>query len=87
MAQRLLTVQYSTRPLGAHTNMNVKTMGMNIIIFCCIGSAVEGVIFCCTTIVMPIRIGVTNSGSCADRSWIQPMNGAPRSSMATDSIA
>ena len=61
-------------------------IGMNIIIFCCIGSAVDGVILVWMNCVMPIRTGVMNSGSCTERSWIQPMNGAPRSSIATDSI-
>ena len=67
--------------------MTVNMIGMNIIIFCCTGSAVDGVIFCCTNIVMPISTGVTNHGSYDDKSRIQPMNGAPRSSIATDSIA
>ena len=35
----LLVSQYRTNPLGAHTNMKVNTMGMSIMIFCCIGSA------------------------------------------------
>ena len=61
--------------------------GMNIIIFCCTGSADDGVILCWTNIVRPISTGVMYSGSCSERSWIQPTNGAPRSSIATDSIA
>src|SRR4030095_15252191 len=39
MPQRLLTVQYSTRPLGARISIAVNMMGMNIIIFCWTGSA------------------------------------------------
>ena len=66
--------------------MPVIMIGMNIIIFCCIGSAVDGVIRCCTNMVTPITTGQMKSGSCAERSWIRPMNGAPRSSIATDSI-
>ena len=46
----------------------MMTSGMNIIIFCCIGSAVDGVIFVWTNCVMPIRIGVMKSGSCTERS-------------------
>ena len=49
-----------TRPLAAHRNMPVIMIGMNIIIFCCIGSAVDGVIFCWTNIVMPIATGKMN---------------------------
>ena len=36
--------------------------------------------------VTPITTGQMNQGSCAERSWIWPMNGAPRSSIATESI-
>ena len=54
----LLVSQYRTSPLGAQTNMNVKTTGMSIMIFCCIGSACVGVIFCCSTIEAPMTIGV-----------------------------
>ena len=58
MAHRLLVVQYSTSPLGAQTNIAMNMTGMNIIIFCCIGSAVDGVIRCCTNCVTPISTGV-----------------------------
>ena len=47
--------------------MKVNMMGMNIMIFCCAGSAVVGVILVCQNWAMPIRIGVMNSGSGADR--------------------
>ena len=67
--------------------MNVKTSGISIIIFCCIGSAELGVILCCQTIVTPIRIGVTYSVSCIDRSLIHSANGAPRISMACERSA
>ncbi len=36
----------------------MKTMGMNIMIWACLGSPVVGVIFCCSTIVAPMKIGV-----------------------------
>ena len=40
--------------------MNVKMIGMNIIIFCCAGSApVAGVILCCQNCVTPISTGMT----------------------------
>ena len=60
--------------------------GMNIIIRCCAGSALVGVIFCCQNIVTPISTGSTIVRDRAvDRSWIQPTNGAPRSSIDSDS--
>src|SRR5512137_2021114 len=76
--------------------MNVKTMGMNIIIFCCMGSALVGVIFCCMTCVTPMMIGRSLIGmvypmtvnekrsSGADRSLIHQRNGACLSSIAPD---
>ena len=50
-----------TSPAGNETNRNVKTMGKNIIIFCCIGSPMEGVILCCRNMVMPMRPTLANS--------------------------
>ena len=38
--------------------MTVKMIGINRKIFCCIGSAVVGIIRCCQNIVAPIRTGV-----------------------------
>jgi hypothetical protein len=63
IAQRLLTVQYNTSPLGAQMNIVMKMSGMNSMIFCCCGSPDAGVIFVCTNCVAPIRTGVTNHGS------------------------
>ena len=57
MPSTLLVSQYSTRPLGAHRNMNVKTTGMSIMIFCCVGSACEGVSRCWSTIDAPMMSG------------------------------
>src|SRR5262245_33264089 len=59
IARRLLTNQYTTSPAGAHRNETVNTTGMNRNIFCWIGSAVVGIIFCCQNIVNPINTGVT----------------------------
>ena len=38
--------EFMDQTLAAQRNMPVIMIGMNIIIFCCIGSAVDGVIFC-----------------------------------------
>jgi hypothetical protein len=51
--------QYTATPAGAQRNMPVNTMGMNIIIFCWVGSApAAGASFCCHTIVMPMSTGM-----------------------------
>ena len=61
---RLFENQYSTKPAGAMARMNVNMIGMNDMIFCCIGSAlVCGVIFWMAICVAPMRTGKTNHGS------------------------
>jgi len=47
IAHRFPTNQYKTRPLGTHKNMTPNMSGIIIMIFCCAGSAVDGVIRCC----------------------------------------
>jgi len=59
IAQRFPTNQYRTRPLGTHRNMTPNISGIIIMIFCCAGSAVDGVIFCCQNIVIAMSTGVT----------------------------
>ena len=58
MDRMLLTSQYTTRPEGKLRNRAVKTMGRNIMIFCCVGSVAGGLIFCCRNMVMPMMMGV-----------------------------
>ncbi len=81
----MLTNQYSTTPLGENAIIAVNITGMIIMIRCCVGSAVDGVIFCCQNMVMPISAGMTKNASGAERSRIQPTKGAPRSSIDIDS--
>ena len=38
-------------------NITVNTTGSSRKIFCCNGSAFDGIIFCCQNIVPPIRTG------------------------------
>ena len=56
--------------------------GISIIIFCCAGSRVLGVIFCIANIDTPMSTGVRKSGSFWARSEIH-RKGAPRSSTET----
>ena len=74
--------QYRLRPAGAHRNMPASMSGMSIMIRCCAGSRVLGVIFCITNIEAPMSTGVRKSGSFWARSGIQ-RKGAPRSSIET----
>ena len=52
-----------TRPLGAHRKNTRNISGMNIIIRCCAGSPVAGIIRVCQNWLAPISSGVMNSGS------------------------
>ena len=56
--------------------------GISIMIRCCAGSIVLGVIFCIANIETPMSTGVRKSGSFCARSEIQ-RKGAPRSSTDT----
>ena len=53
--------------------MPVIMIGMNIIIFCCIGSAVDGVILCWMNMVTPIRIGQIHDLSAHDPWYVWPL--------------
>jgi hypothetical protein len=52
----LFTSQYKTSPDGKFMNMNVKKIGINIIILACVGSPGGGDIFCCKNMEAPIII-------------------------------
>ena len=102
MLSILLTSQYSTSPDEKLRNIKVNMIGMIIMIFCCFGSAADGVIFCCMNEVAPITSGSGPSAkppkngmpsgiwpksvSGAARLVIQSMNGACLSSIAVESI-
>ena len=52
----MLTNQYKTSPEERFIHMTTKKIGMNIIIFACMGSPMGGCIFCWTHMLRPIRI-------------------------------
>src|SRR6185369_17018919 len=81
MANRLPTNQYRTKPLGAARNMTPNISGIIIMMRCCAGSAVDGVIFCCQNIVTAMSTGVMYNGSRSDKSLIHHPKSAPRNSM------
>ncbi|MND04704.1 hypothetical protein D3C83_250960 [compost metagenome] len=56
----MLANQYSASPAGEVMNMNVKSTGMNIIIFCWTGSSpVIGIIRCSTIMRTAAIVGNT----------------------------
>ena len=60
MEIRLETSQYRTRPDGNHKKKTEKITGIQVIIFCCIGSVtVIGCSFCIKNILAPNKIGST----------------------------
>ena len=62
-----------------------KAIGMNIIIFACIGSAGCGFSLAVTNIEIAYSTGRMNQGSGWVRSVIQPIHGAPR--ISTDACS
>jgi len=46
-------------PLDLFIRNTMNISGISIMIFCCAGSAVEGVIFVCQNIVTPMSTGMT----------------------------
>ena len=54
IASRLLINQYRTRPDAKFKNIKVNMIGKNIMILAWVGSAVEGVIFCCRNMEAPM---------------------------------
>ena len=83
----LLVTQYIVSPDGKVKEKIVKIKGSICIIFTCVESiiAVWGVIFCWIYIDTPIKRGVIPRPSGCDKSLIQKMNGAWRSSTALES--
>src|SRR4051812_10874960 len=74
----LLVIQYSTRPAGKKKNITLNASGMIHIILACIGSGGAGLRPVCNSVVKVMTAGRMKYGSAADRSWIQPTQGAPR---------
>src|SRR5690606_34708432 len=83
MDNRLLVSQYSTRPAGNQRKNTVNTTGIHFMTSAWHGSGGVGFRRIWNHIETPISSGRINQGSISDRSWIQPKNGAWRSS--TDS--
>src|SRR4051812_30294733 len=77
----LFVIQYSTRPAGKKKNITEKASGMIHIILACIGSGGTGFSAVCSIDVSVISAGRMKNGSGADRSWIQPIQGALRISI------
>src|SRR5688572_13032141 len=77
--------QYSTSPDGNHMNIAVMITGMKPNTFAWIGSGGVGFSLNCAYIAAPISSGRMKYGSRADRSWIQPKNGACRISTLSSS--
>src|SRR5207244_11546466 len=74
----LFVTQYSVRPAGNENSAALKARGISHIILACTGSAGVGCSETWISDVAVIRIGRIAYGSMMDRSWIQPIQGAPR---------
>ncbi len=72
----LFVSQYSTRPAGKKKNITEKTSGMIHIIRACTGSGGVGLSQVWSRLVPVIRSGRMKNGSLAERSVIQPTQGA-----------
>src|SRR6201999_3086167 len=78
MVSVLFVTQYSVRPAGNENSAALKASGISHIILACTGSAGAGCSETRSSDVAVIRIGRIAYGSMMDRSWIQPIHGAPR---------
>ena len=74
----LLVIQYNTKPAGKKKNITLKASGMIHIILACMGSGGAGFNAVCSKVVSVITKGKMKKGSGADKSWIQPTQGALR---------
>ena len=81
----VFVTQYSTRPAGKNAKITDMTSGMIMKTFAWIGSGGGGLSLNCTNIAPAMITGRMKNGSLADRSLIQPRNGAWRISTLSSS--
>src|SRR4051812_29747502 len=81
----LFVSQYSTRPAGKKKNITEKASGMNHIMRAWTGSGGFAPSATWIRLVPVISSGRMKYGSLSERSWIQPIHGAPRISTVDSS--